>query len=1294
MPALGPLPSWTFSKRYPSPDRPLLMAGDRVIGVVEGRNIYAVDIYSGQEVQTADGAGFPYTANSNLQAGPVIADGAIFFVENKRLKALEVADGSPRPGWGEGPQVENVRSLAAFPGVVVAILSSWDGPPSVTAFRTDSGKPAWQKAPYQANIDTNGAIVCAADALFFVAAQNDSSGAAVTPGLVAINSDFGDVRFPKPSSAPPDPAWSLDQTQAPLIGANVVVCAGAGVYAFHRATGALAWGVTTHTGPQPAHWACALSDDRRWIAAVSSEGLLCVIETATGKVIDQLTLAQSGTPTIGGLSIYVVPEDHSTLQGVTYDPARGKLTPRAVVSLGSDLSRSVAPVLGNGSVFLTMSNGDLCAKPYASVEAACFDGQTCIRVTPDGSRFNFGTGEFTVEAWVRSSRGGEILSSYPGPGGAQSHGFRFNLSRQGEIRFASINGDGSSQDLARTRPSVATDGYWHHVAATRKNGSFCFYLDGLLMEPFTLHVRDGKKVHANGNALRADEKTPVLDTLVAAAPPELCDIAAAAGLTIGAHVADAQGVPYMHFQGLLREVRVWDLGLDAAAIKNRMLKILPPTVEHLRGNWHLDVNIVKDTGERTFRIHNDVEQHEYTAEFVGGRSVTTDLAMDDSAFPYLLHQRQLQWPYASSWIVRGEEGVKLGTEPAVSSDGVVCFATDNRLYGVNKSNGARLWSIAIAGACSEPVALGRAFYAVTEEFGLIYIPSQTGEHRLAEGFEKLSGLPLVAPATDGRLLAVAGTDCVWILDLVQSKAKPVAHPAGDHPDRLAVEGGVVYGVASGQLFAIHPDGSQSTSAVSSPIFCALGERVFSIRRGELVLTGRDLGKAKATAASIAGAHVTGLSADADANLLVVSTDQGELFGLSFASLGKKWSVPIPDGDAPNGQRKYLNAPLVDGRNVYCTSRSGAVAALDGRDGAFRGLFFVPNAVVTPPVEDAGVVYFGCADTGATEPLDGGLHTVIFGRTTALRLGAKVPAAPGTGYARVWHPKTGTHADKDVLYFRNRRQCCVEAWINSRTGGEIVSVCPSEDSGVGLRLWAEPAPDVDPRASRIHFRLTDQPANGAPWETLEAQAAVHQLLDGKWHHVAVSAEGADKVRIYLDGQSQEMAKPVTGHTPPAEVVSGFLAFLGADATRKDSTAADFFQGMIGEVRVWDTYLVASEISHRMHDKLRGNEPGLLAYWNFDTVAVHDASRRGYDGGLAGDGAAFWLTDLSFEHPDYPYFTTKATGKAGDGNAHYTLTLRVHQANGAALAGENVQFWYLVHDDGGSRLLSPSNTGWKA
>jgi outer membrane protein assembly factor BamB len=1262
------------------------MAGDRLIGVHDRRVLYAIDIYGdsanpdkGKLIETAGstaGAGFPYTCDPHLAAGPVVADGGLYFVEHRHLKGLRVTDGSVLPGWTDPPEVgRRVIGLAGFPGVVV-VVERHAAAIDITAYRTSDAHVAWTSQGLR--IGTPGVPGCSSDALFFVADNH----------LYRINSNFGDVSFPIVDDQHPLPpaAWFLDQSQAPLIGEKTVVCSGDNVYGFDRLKGMLSWSFVIAAGSDPVKWQSAMSPDQKWIAGLNSAGLLRVANAVTGEVNCELQIGHDGTLFFGGNMIYVVTPHNASLHKLEFDALGKQLLDRGLFSLGNAVG-DITPTSGNGSIYLATQTGDWSDMPYEAVQAAYFDGTTNMLVTPDGDAFKFGTGDFTIEAWVRSSLGGEIVSSYPGD--TSSHGFRFNVGPRGQIRFGVLGSTGANQDLVATDATIAADGYWHHVAASRKGALVSCYLDGISLPVSTLNIRNGVEVHANGNALHTQDGVdtsgntvragqPVLNTPAAAPPPDPCAIDSPKGLTVGAYISAPNTPAVQAFKGLIRELRIWSLGLDASAIKNRMKKILPPTVEHLHGNWHLDTN-----KQGAFRLHNDVNLHEFDAQFDRGRSVTTDLALDDSAFPFLLHQSAPAWPYAESWIVRGEEAVEPGCPAAVSTDGIVCFTTNNRLYGVRKSDGARKWSLPFANTCSAPIAWEHAFYAMTSQFGMVRIDSQTGGLLEVEGFRQDSADRPAAPASDGHFLAAAMQSSIRVLDLTVPKATAVDYATGTGQGPVTVAGGVVYGVAGQKIFAIQPDGTRNSADVTSPVFCASGDRVYSVRNGKLIATDTLLGDALFTAATVDGADVTGLAADLDANLLVVATRSGELVGLGLQRLGFRWRTAIPEGSARNSVAKSLLTPCVSGRHVYCTTGSGMVTALDGRNGALRGRFLTPNRAVTAPVYDAGVLYFGCAQTAATQPLDGGLHSVIFGKTMAVRLGYN----PATDAAATGYVKIKSRPAADAISLRNRSQCCVEAWVNSSSGGEVLSIRPSTGDGIGLRLWIEPVPDSVAGDGRIQFQLTYQNRGDSGWKRLRAQAVAHKALDGKWRHVAVSTEGPDKVRIYLDGQQQTVPTP-TVESVAAPDSPDFVAYLGADASASTATSdqpANYFSGMIGEVRLWDTYLVANEISHRMQEKLRGDEPDLLAYWNFDTVEVHDGSRQGSDGDRAGDGAAFWLTDLPFQHPDYPYFRTEAKLRLGEaastGHAatpdHYELTLTAHKGDDSPLPNTDVQFWYVRH-----------------
>ncbi len=1270
--------TWTFKSPYGQPDRPLIMGGDRIVGLYNKRKIYAVNLYTGTEItsESVPGSGFPYQCQSDNDPLPAAAAGAVFLMEGTTLRALELSDGSARDGW-TNPQISGVVGLAAFDDVVLVVISSW-GNTQVAAYSTVDGSVAWAKGPFTVSGSSSGAISPGRDAIFF-AAQNQ---------LFAVNTDFGDVRFPQPASgAAPAVTYTLDQTQAPLVGNKVVICCGDNVYGFDIKKGTLAWSLAPQVATQ---WTATMSEDKSFVVAVNTQGQVYVLNTDDGSLICQAQLDEGGIPSVAGNTVYVITPDHTQMHALEINLFRKTLTEAGLYSLGQGIC-PVGPIIGNGTVFIPTTDGNLSAKPFTSFQAAFFNGQTRVDVQPDSTEFQFGTGDFTVEAWVRSSEGGEIASGYPATTDPDSHGFRFNLSSLGELRFAAVNTDGSNQDLAKSVPTPAADGFWHHVAVVRQQGQVAMYVDGVTAPVATLQIRNGMTVYRNGQALDANGQ-PVLNQLVPPPPPMACNVNGQKGLTLGAYVGGQQAPANSSFAGLLREVRMWDVAVQAATLQSRMNQILPPTVAHLKGNWHLDSNEGQGVN-----VVNDVVGHEYPAVFNNGSSVNTDLNLEDSAFPYLLDQAQLQWPYSGHWAARGEYAIQ--TPAAISADGVICFGTNNELYGVNKSDGSRKWSLPIAIGCSTPVAQGCAFYVMTQQFGLIEIDAQSGQFAEVDGFQGLqppavapgaNPPTLSAPAADGRYLAAALPDGrLWIKDFANASTPPVSFTVGQNPGDLFLDSGKLYcvaepGGAQKQLYTILPSGGNpATVAVDSGVFCAWQNWLFSIQNNQLtVLDTSKTANNQWTATAVTGNQITGLAADPDANLLVVATNQGKLFGLSFATLGLSWSTVIPDGTAStaNAARGVLNVPAIDGRDVYCTSRSGAVAAVDGRTGQLRGLFFEQTAVVTPPLISAGTAYFGCDDNAPNASLDGALHSVVFGQTYALRLGVTPldQADSNNGYAVVEQTDPA-----NAISLRNVGQCCVEAWYNSSNGGELLSLCPSTASNLGLRLWLD-------KTGVIHFTLIDKPVGQNDWQTLTAQANAAGLLDGRWHHVAVSCQDAATIRIYFDGVSHDVTLTPAAPVTPAATVASLLAYIGADATQTNNVPANTFQGLIGEVRLWDTYLVASEISDRMHDKLRGDEPDLVAYWNFDTVGVHDASRNGYDGALApanGD-ATFWLTDLSFEHPNYPFFTTAASiTQVGDPSSSdptlrdtiYALSVVVHKADGTPLSGQNVEFWYVKHGD---------------
>jgi hypothetical protein len=151
----------------------------------------------------------------------------------------------------------------------------------------------------------------------------------------------------------------------------------------------------------------------------------------------------------------------------------------------------------------------------------------------------------------------------------------------------------------------------------------------------------------------------------------------------------------------MREVRIWDIALDASKLQSRMGRTLIGTEPHMLGYWRMDEADIST-------IKNHVPRHQYTANVQRVLSRETELALDKSAFPYLLDQINLQWPYSGHWSARGEE--EITTAPALDRSGIICFGAGNTLYGVQASDGARVWGEETPDGTSAPVAADRFFH--------------------------------------------------------------------------------------------------------------------------------------------------------------------------------------------------------------------------------------------------------------------------------------------------------------------------------------------------------------------------------------------------------------------------------------------------------------------------------------------------------------------------------------------------------------------------------------------------------
>jgi gliding motility-associated-like protein len=125
--------------------------------------------------------------------------------------------------------------------------------------------------------------------------------------------------------------------------------------------------------------------------------------------------------------------------------------------------------------------------------------------------------------------------------------------------------------------------------------------------------------------------------------------------------------------------------------------------------------------------------------------------------------------------------------------------------------------------------------------------------------------------------------------------------------------------------------------------------------------------------------------------------------------------------------------------------------------------------------------------------------------------------------------------------------------------------------------------------------------------------------GKWVHVTAIMRDANDMELYLNGI--DIGGTYMGNTkfPMASFFPGEVAKIGYEST---SGVTYHFKGIMDELRIWNRALSVKEIREQMCKKLKGNEEGLIGYWNFDDTKANvliDNSRSAFDGFINGNPA---------------------------------------------------------------------------
>ena len=159
-----------------------------------------------------------------------------------------------------------------------------------------------------------------------------------------------------------------------------------------------------------------------------------------------------------------------------------------------------------------------------------------------------------------------------------------------------------------------------------------------------------------------------------------------------------------------------------------------------------------------------------------------------------------------------------------------------------------------------------------------------------------------------------------------------------------------------------------------------------------------------------------------------------------------------------------------------------------------------------------------------------------------------------------------------------------------------------------------------------IKLLQRDAAGAFFRGGTASSLNTAVTNGEWHHMALAFDPeTGDLAIYVDGISQALSfQNVAAPTNMSDFEHPIVT-LGARSMR--GSVDQFFEGSMGEVRIWDYVRSGAEIEKDMGTALPGQPEGLIGYWPFNEgegTTAFDRSGHGRDGILVGPT---WTTDAA-------------------------------------------------------------------
>lgn len=256
---------------------------------------------------------------------------------------------------------------------------------------------------------------------------------------------------------------------------------------------------------------------------------------------------------------------------------------------------------------------------------------------------------------------------------------------------------------------------------------------------------------------------------------------------------------------------------------------------------------------------------------------------------------------------------------------------------------------------------------------------------------------------------------------------------------------------------------------------------------------------------------------------------------------------------------------------------------------------------------------------------------------------------------------------------------VEAWIKPSTFGSRQRIFSKGNGGTGG--WGFGLNGGNDQLIFTTYNVQDYVTTTVP------------VVLNTWQHIAMVMQADNSVEFYVNGVLQETITGFSGANPFNNVALLGSAFGGGEA----------FEGEMDEVRIWSTARCAFDINTTKNCELVGNEPNLVAYYNFNQ-GVAGGNNAGATGliDLAGEDNNGTLTGFALTGAISNWVTSSATvsgtcsltppviSVTGNGNAITTGSSSVpsltnHTDFGNVGTGSNLARTYTIRNNSGGANL---------